>query len=117
MAGTVVLLGVVSMFTDVSTESVNAVLPKYLIFVVGLSPQAFGFVNGLYNGISALVRILGGWIADQVDHPKWVAFIGYFVSAISRVALTVRARSQVPSASSSPATDSARDCVRRRETR
>jgi len=87
VATIVVLLGVVSMLTDISTESVNAVLPKYLIFVVGLSPQAFGFVNGLYNGISALVRLLGGWIADRADHPKWVAFIGYFASALSRVGL------------------------------
>jgi MFS family permease len=87
VATIVVLLGVVSMLTDISTESVNAVLPKYLIFVVGLSPQAFGFVNGLYNGISAVVRILGGWIADRADHPKWVAFIGYFASALSRVGL------------------------------
>lgn len=75
------------MLTDISTESVNAVLPKYLIFVVGLSPQAFGFVNGLYNGISAAVRLLGGWIADRTDHPKWVAFIGYFASALSRIGL------------------------------
>jgi len=87
VATIVVLLGVVSMLTDISTESVNAVLPKYLIFVVGLSPQAFGFVNGLYNGISAVVRLLGGWIADRADRPKWVAFIGYFASALSRVGL------------------------------
>lgn len=87
VATTVVLLGIVSMFTDISTESVNAVLPKYLIFVVGLSPQAFGFVNGLYNGISAVVRILGGWLADRADHPKWVAFAGYFASGLSRIGL------------------------------
>jgi MFS family permease len=87
VATIVVLLGVVSMLTDISTESVNAVLPKYLIFVVGLSPQAFGFVNGLYSGVSAVVRLLGGWIADRADHPKWVAFVGYFASALSRVGL------------------------------
>jgi MFS family permease len=87
VAATVVLLGVVSMLTDISTESVNAVLPKYLIFVVGLSPQAFGFVNGLYNGVSAIVRLAGGWIADRTDRPKWIAFIGYFVSALSRLGL------------------------------
>jgi Na+/melibiose symporter-like transporter len=81
VATTVLLLGIVSLLTDISTESVNAVLPKYLIVVVGLSPQAFGFVNGLYNGISAVVRIFGGWIADRTDHPKWVAFLGYFGSA------------------------------------
>lgn len=87
VAGTVVLLGIVSMFTDIATESVNAVLPKYLIFTVGLSPQAFGFVNGLYNGISALIRLAGGWISDRTDHPKWVAFIGYLGSAIARTGL------------------------------
>ncbi|MGX7678042.1 MFS transporter [Jatrophihabitans sp. DSM 45814] len=87
VAGTVILLGIVSMFTDMATESVNAILPKYLIVVVGLSPQAFGFVNGLYNGISAVIRIFGGWISDRTDHPKWVAFVGYFGSAIARTGL------------------------------
>jgi MFS family permease len=87
VASTVILLGIVSMFTDIATESVNAVLPKYLIFTIGLSPQAFGFVNGLYNGISALIRLAGGWISDRTDHPKWVAFVGYFASAISRTGL------------------------------
>jgi MFS family permease len=87
VASTVLLLGAVSMFTDISTESVNAVLPKYLIFVVGLSPQAFGIVNALYTGVSAFVRILGGWVADRADHPKWVAFTGYFVSGLSRIGL------------------------------
>jgi Na+/melibiose symporter-like transporter len=84
---TVVLLGLVSMVTDISTESVNAVLPNYLILVVGLSPQAFGVVNGLYNGVSALVRILAGWLADRTDHPKWVALVGYLISMLSKIAL------------------------------
>jgi MFS family permease len=87
VAGTVLLLGIVSMFTDISTESVNAVLPLYLVSIVGLSPQAFGFVNGLYNGVSAVIRIFGGWVSDRADRPKWVAFVGYFVSAISRIGL------------------------------
>jgi len=87
VAATVILLGIVSMFTDMATESVNAILPKYLIAVIGLSPQAFGFVNGLYSGISAIIRILGGWISDRTDHPKWVAFIGYAASALARVGL------------------------------
>jgi MFS family permease len=41
----------------------------------------------LYQGVSALVRILGGWLADRSDHPKWIAFIGYGLSAITRLAL------------------------------
>src|SRR6185312_4974858 len=87
VAGTVVLLGIVSMFTDISSESVNAILPLYLTAVVGLGPLAYGFIDGIYQGVSALVRILGGWLADRGDHPKWVAFFGYGLSAITRLAL------------------------------
>ncbi len=87
VAGTVLLLGVVSMVTDISSESVSAVLPLYLTAVLGLTPLAYGFIDGLYQGVSALVRILGGWLADRGDHPKWVAFGGYALSAVSRLAL------------------------------
>lgn len=87
VAGTVVLMGVVSMFTDISSESVSAVLPLYLTTVVGLGPLAYGFIDGMYQGVSALVRILGGWLADRGDHPKWVALLGYALSALTRIAL------------------------------
>ena len=84
---TVVLLGIVSMLTDISSESVNAVLPIYLTSILGMSTLAYGFIDGIYQGVSALVRIAGGWIADRADHPKWVAVAGYLGSAISRVFL------------------------------
>ena len=83
----VVVLGVVSMLTDISSESVAAVLPLYLTAVVGLTPGAYGLIDGLYQGVSALVRLGGGWLADAADRPKWVAFLGYGVSAIARVFL------------------------------
>jgi MFS family permease len=87
VAGTVVLLGIVSMLTDISSESVNAVLPIYLTSILGMSTLAYGFIDGIYQGVSALVRIVGGWIADRADHPKWVAVVGYLASAISRLFL------------------------------
>lgn len=87
VATTVVLLGLVSLFTDVSSESVSAILPVYLTTVLGLSPLAYGVIDGLYQGVSALVRILAGWLADRFDRPKWVAFVGYGLSAVTKVAL------------------------------
>lgn len=87
VSGTVVLMGLVSMFTDISSESVSAVLALYLTSVIGLTPLAYGFIDGLYQGVSALVRIFGGWAADRGDHPKWVALCGYGLSAIARIAL------------------------------
>jgi MFS family permease len=87
VAGTVVLLGVVSLLTDVSSEMVNAILPLYLTAQVGLGVLAYGFIDGLYQGVSAFVRILGGYLADRQQHPKWVAAVGYGVSALSRLAM------------------------------
>ena len=83
----VLAFGVVSMLTDVSSESVAAVLPLYITAVLGMGPLAYGFIDGIYQGVSAAVRILGGWWSDSTKRPKWVAFVGYLASAISRVGL------------------------------
>ena len=87
VGATVLLLGVVSLLTDISSEMVNAILPLYLTAQVGLSLLAFGFVDGLYQGVSALVRIVGGYAGDRGGRPKWIAAAGYGVSALSRAAL------------------------------
>ncbi len=87
VSSVVVSLGIVSMFTDISSESVSAILPLYITGVLGLSTVAYGFIDGLYQGVSAIVRIAGGWAADKGDQPKWIAFFGYGVSAIARIGL------------------------------
>ncbi|WSW94925.1 MFS transporter [Streptomyces sp. NBC_00989] len=79
---TVLALGAVSLITDVSSEMVTAVLPLYLVTGLGLSPLGFGLLDGIYNGFSALVRLAGGHLADRGGgRHKWVAGIGYAVSA------------------------------------
>ncbi len=83
----VVTLGMVSLLTDISSESVSAILPLYLTSVLGLSTISYGFVDALYQGVSSLVRIGGGWAADRGGRPKWVAFTGYALSAVARLAL------------------------------
>lgn len=87
VATTVLLLGVVSMLTDVSSEMVAAVLPLYLTAQLGLGLLAYGFVDGLYQGVSAVVRIAGGYAGDRGGRPKWIAVAGYGLSALSRIAL------------------------------
>lgn len=87
VARTVVLLGLVSLATDVSSESAQAVLPLYLTAGLGLSPLAYGLVDGIYSAASVVVRYLGGWLADHLDRPKPVALAGYSLSALARVVL------------------------------
>lgn len=87
VSSTVVTLGVVSLLTDISSESITAVLPLYVTGYLGMSTIAFGFIDGLYQGVSALVRIAGGYTSDRLDRPKWVAFAGYGMAALARVGL------------------------------
>ncbi|MFC9293415.1 MFS transporter [Streptomyces sp. NPDC057011] len=83
----VLALGAVSLVTDVSSEMVTAVLPLYLVLGLGLSPLQFGFLDGMFNGATALVRLLGGRLADRGGRHKRVAGAGYLLSALSRLGL------------------------------
>ncbi len=86
---TVVMLGLTSLFTDISSEMVATLLPLYLLFDLHLSPAAFGVIDGLYQGAAALVRIVGGLAADRSRRHKEVAIAGYALSAVARLGLFV----------------------------
>jgi MFS family permease len=83
----VVVLGTVSLLTDVSSEMVAAILPIYLVFALGASPLQFGIVDGIYQGVSALVRLASGFLADRWRRHKEVAATGYGLSAACKAAL------------------------------
>ncbi|TFC52679.1 MULTISPECIES: MFS transporter [unclassified Cryobacterium] len=87
VSSVVIALGIVSLVTDVSSESVSAILPLYITGVLGLSTVAYGLLDGIYQGVSAIVRIAGGWAADRGDQPKWIAFFGYGLSVLARTGL------------------------------
>lgn len=84
---TVIALGMVSMLTDISSESVAAILPLYVTGALGLSMVAYGFLEGLHQGLSAVVRIAAGYTADRSDRPKPVALAGYGMSMVARIGL------------------------------
>ncbi len=79
------LLGLTSMFTDISSEMVAAALPLYLVFGLGLTPLQFGVVDGVQQGAAAIVRVAGGFAGDRWQRHKEVAVLGYGLSAISRL--------------------------------
>ncbi|MEU9075598.1 MFS transporter [Kitasatospora sp. NPDC048538] len=106
IAATVLALGTVSLVTDVSSEMVTAVLPLYLVTALHVSPLGFGVLDGVYNGATVVVRLLGGLLADRPPHGagphgagpdgtgaqgwgrhKAVAAAGYGLSALCKPAL------------------------------
>lgn len=84
VAPVVLVLGTVSLITDVSSEMVTAVLPLYLVSTLGFSPLGFGTLDGVYNGVSALVQLTGGHLADRVRNHKLLAGLGYGLSALCK---------------------------------
>jgi MFS family permease len=85
----VLLLGFTSLFTDISSEMITAILPIYLVLQLGLTPAQFGLVDGLYRGVSAVSRLAAGVVSDWLGRPKLVASIGYGLSAATRPLLLV----------------------------
>ncbi|MFD8330502.1 MFS transporter [Streptomyces lydicus] len=83
----VLALGAVSLITDISAEMVTAVLPLYFVLTLQMSPAAYGLMDGLYTGATALLRLVGGYVADLTLRRKAVAAAGYGISALAKLGL------------------------------
>jgi MFS family permease len=88
----VFFLGLTSLLTDISSEMVTATLPLYLLLSLRLAPLQFGFIDGLNQGASVLVRIASGLIADRWRRAKEVATAGYAFSAVCRIGMLLVGR-------------------------
>jgi MFS family permease len=87
VARTVLLLGLTSLLTDISSEMVSAILPLYTVQVLGLNPLQYGVLNGIYQGGSAFARLIFGFVADRMSRYREVAGLGYGLSAICKLGL------------------------------
>jgi MFS family permease len=86
---TVILLGLTSFFTDISSEMVMAVLPLYFIGQLSLTPVHYGVIDGLYQGASAPMRLMGAYAADRWQRHKEIATVGYGLSTVSRLGILI----------------------------
>jgi MFS family permease len=81
-------LGYTSLLTDISAEMVNSALPAYLVLYLHLSPLQYGVIDAVYNGLSvALLSLAAGYLADRSRRPKYIALVGYGVSAVCKLLL------------------------------
>jgi MFS family permease len=87
VAHNVVMLGFVSLLTDISAEMVATVLPLYLVFSLGASPLVLGAIDGTYRGAGAIMQVFSGFASDRWHRHKEVATTGYGLSAICKVGL------------------------------
>lgn len=82
--GSVWALGLVSLFMDLSSEMIHALLPLYLVSVLGVSTLTVGFIEGIAEATASITKIFSGAISDYIGRRKLVAAIGYGLAAFTK---------------------------------
>ncbi len=77
-------LGLVSLFMDISSEMIHALLPVFLVSSLGASTLVVGAIEGLGEAVAALVKLMSGWLSDRLKHRKTLVLAGYALGALSK---------------------------------
>ena len=80
----VIVLGVVSLLTDVSSEIIYPLLPLFLTTVLGVGPGAIGAIEGAAETTASLLKLASGWWSDRVSRRTPLVIAGYGIAAIAR---------------------------------
>ena len=86
----VIILGIASFLTDVSSEMVYPLLPLYLISArIGASPAIVGLIEGFAESLASLLRVFSGAWSDRIQQRKPITILGYSLSAMGKIFLYV----------------------------
>lgn len=77
-------LGFVSMLMDISSEMIHALLPVYMVAVLGTSMLTVGIIEGVAEATAAIVKLFSGSLSDRLGKRKILAVIGYGLGAITK---------------------------------
>jgi len=77
----VVILGLTSLFMDMSTEMVYPLIPLYLASF-GAGPAVLGLIEGIAESLACFLRVISGYIGDRTHREKGLAFTGYGLSVL-----------------------------------
>lgn len=77
-------LGFVSMLMDISSEMIHALLPVYLVTVMGTSMLTVGFIEGIAEATAAITKVFSGALSDWLGRRKLLAAIGYGLAAFTK---------------------------------
>lgn len=82
--GGVWALGFVSLLMDISSEMVHALLPLYLVTVLGTSMLTVGVIEGIAEATTSIVKIFSGALSDWLGKRKLLAVLGYGLAAFTK---------------------------------
>jgi len=77
-------LGGVSLLMDVSSEMIHALLPIYLVTIMGASMEAVGIIEGVAEAIASIVKVFSGALSDRLSRRKMLTAVGYGLAAFTK---------------------------------
>jgi MFS family permease len=77
-------LGLVSLLMDTSSEIIHALLPVYLVTVLGASMVTVGLIEGIAEATASITKVFSGALSDWLGRRKLLAVIGYGLAAFSK---------------------------------
>jgi MFS family permease len=78
------VLGFVSMLMDISSEMIHALLPLYMVTVLGTSTLAVGIIEGIAEATASITKVFSGALSDRLGKRKALAAFGYSLAAFTR---------------------------------
>ena len=76
------MLGFVSLFMDVSSEMIHAVLPLFVVGTLGASAALLGLLEGIAEAAAHISKLFSGVLSDRWRNRKHLALLGYGMAAV-----------------------------------
>ena len=80
----VIILGFVSLFTDLSSQMVFPLIPLFLTNVLGAGGAVVGLVEGAAETTASLLKVFSGYWSDKIEKRKPFVLIGYGISSLTK---------------------------------
>src|SRR3989304_7808094 len=77
-------LGFVSLLMDISSEMIHALLPIYLVTVLGASALTVGIIEGIAEATASITKVFSGALSDWLGKRKFLAVLGYGLAACTK---------------------------------
>jgi MFS family permease len=77
-------LGFVSLLMDISSEMIHALLPSYLVTVLGASMLEVGIIEGIAEATASITKLFSGVLSDSLGRRKLLAATGYGLAAFAK---------------------------------
>jgi MFS family permease len=79
----VIMLGIVSLFTDAASEMIYPLIPVY-VAALGSGAIILGIIEGIAETTAAMLKLVSGIISDKTGKRKILVLIGYSISSLLR---------------------------------